>query len=130
MRLYRGLTEDGKLVYGLLVYDFALRLGVGEWYKYLAIQIDDGKHIKVIPKTVGQSTGLKDKKSKKIYEGDIIDGEWEVRWWSDEAEFVLCNPIGEQNINTCAKEEFTKLSLVDSEIIGNIHQNPELLEIK
>ncbi len=71
MKKYRGKPIDGgDWVYGLPVYDFAL--GAKEWHKYLAIQINSGKHIKVHPKSIGMETGRKDKKSTKIYEGDRI----------------------------------------------------------
>lgn len=76
----------------------------------------------VIPETVGQYTGLKDKNGKKIYEGDNYkEGEriWTVIWGAGMFLTDYANGSGQKFIN-----------YADIEIIGNIHDNPELLEQK
>lgn len=74
-----------------------------------------------------QYTGLKDKNSKEIYEGDIIfdeDGEYSKTVVISQAEEP--DPIGffAKDIYT---DESYALCEVDGEIIGNIYENPELL---
>lgn len=71
-----------------------------------------------------QFTGCYDVNGKEIYEGDIIKhryfsrkGVAEVRWSNQEACFLAFEPSGERVILR-----------PNSEIIGNIYQNPELLK--
>ncbi len=77
--------------------------------------------------TVEQYTGLKDENGKEIYEGDIVtlNGEWE------EIEHGDCSIVTFENGcfrvgNGYENEAGSYLS--DWRIIGNIHENPELLK--
>ena len=118
MKPYRGLTKEGKLVKG--------------WYcknpytkNDIIIGIDDFFPYEVIPETVGQQIGIKDKNGKEIYEGDIFDDCWVVRFF--DAHYLLCNPMDEPAIQ-CAKEVLDSNIAAHTEIIGYIHGNPELLK--
>lgn len=78
----------------------------------------------VIPKTVGQFTGVTDNNGKKIFEGDIVEcaGEDEllkVEWCEDTARFKLSAST------FCC--DFDNYWGYEIEVIDNIHDNPELL---
>lgn len=76
-------------------------------------------------KTLGEYTGLTDRTGNKIFEGDIVtsrmsSSKYQVVW--EECQFKIKDKWG--NIYT-PKQEF--LTHIEVEIIGNIHDNPELL---
>lgn len=76
-----------------------------------------------------QSTGLKDKNDKEIFEGDILDYKGRkalVRWHGSYASFIYRFVDELQNRNTEWKPLY--LAYMKCEIIGNIYENPELLE--
>lgn len=81
---------------------------------------------KVIPKTVGQYTGLTDKNGRKIFEGDILNTTNSncAIWYVDYKNTSFCCNQGNANYS-CVLDEFMQYS--DVEVIGNIHDNPELL---
>jgi len=115
---------------------------IEEWiYGYYWKQRDD-KHwirpveaigsfsIQVIPETVGQYTGLKDKNEKEIYEGDIIKSP--VWKWTNkiikfqEGSFIIANSKG-SNYKPSRVLNRHKIRHENIEIIGNIYENPELI---
>jgi uncharacterized phage protein (TIGR01671 family) len=68
-------------------------------------------------------TGLKDKNSKEIYKGDIID-------FFGEKYPVIYRAGGFWAEYSKTQKDHLFLYAIDSEVIGNIHENPELLETK
>ena len=105
----------------------------GEWFYGDLIHLNHCVSIRskdcarsVVPETVGQYTGLADKNCKKIFEGDLIrsteTGETAiVQWFSEHSAFMIwcktSNQVG--FLYECEK------SII--EVIGNIHDNPELI---
>ena len=79
---------------------------------------------------IEQYTGLKDKNGKEIYEGDIMRFDaidYEIYWSFDFSGWHNRRVDGEERFyGANSFEEVIKFG----KVIGNIHENPELLEVK
>jgi uncharacterized phage protein (TIGR01671 family) len=136
--LFRGKRKDnGEWIEGFYVCNrysigFAKEPAIYENHYIYTKRIDSEKwfktiQVEVIHETVGQFTGLTDKNGKKIFEGDIVEITWkgniicvgDIRYDEASCRFVIYEnyifPYGFDNTNTF-------------EVIGNIHDNPELLK--
>ena len=80
----------------------------------------------VNPETVGQYTGLEDKNGTKIFEGDITNHhshKTTVSWKWSENYNQICGVEADGT-----HRFYFSIDSVNLEIIGNIHDNPELVE--
>lgn len=116
---FRGKRVDnGKWVYG---YYQELVDSVNHLYW---INEPNGDITDVVPETVGQYTGLKDRDGVEIYEGDVLifDGYKFVILWNEErGGFHMDYWMFDEQYDL---SEFSQTS----EIISNIHDDPELME--
>lgn len=111
--LFRGKrTDDGKWVYGDLTHS-VYKIGDTCVGKY---GCEIGMH-QVDPSTVWQYTGLTDKNGKRIFEGDVVDA---VRS-GDETWRCVVSDIRKIPAEMCGS------NVKSMDIVGNIHDNPELL---
>lgn len=124
--------EDEDFVYGSLI------ISEDKYYILLDV-LDNIKRddyavymVEVRPETIGQYTGLKDRNMKEIYEGDIV----KFRFKEDREEFPdLIGYIEYQSTFAAFrimsnqgsfKIDITEIKFIEK--IGNIYDNPELLE--
>lgn len=131
--LFRGKNLLGKWIEG----DLLQYLGCEK--KHIVRHSTGAGGQEVIPSTIGEYTGLKDKNGKRIFEGDIVTYEDAVADFEGYHDDVFLN-CGEVGISTWDGIYFTNRqtvdmsdlyeseTMVDCEIIGNIYDNPELLE--
>ena len=124
--LFRGKrVSAGEWVYGSPIFQdgyVLIRFWNSEEFEY--------EEYLVIPESVTEFTGLTDKNGKKIFEGDVVkglflhslpvnglvtfrDGAFGLLWYRGETEMFWA---------------FTSICNVEYEIIGNIHDTPELLK--
>ena len=133
--IFRGKRLDnGEWVEGYFV-----NLWLMHYQKHQPIITDNNAvSYDVDPSTVGQYTGLTDKNDKKIFEGDIVDASNE--WWNAAGPAGHDSPVilVEWGSDLCGFEPFANydcdcgvyINAKNCEVLGNIHDNPELLKMR
>lgn len=80
--------------------------------------------------TLGQYTGIKDKNGTKIFEGDIVKGNFPYAKigkiiWDKKRCGMYVKPIS--IFGRAAYDKYYKLNSCSLEVVGNIYDNPELV---
>lgn len=133
--LFRGKVADepNEWVYGYLsdantihkIFDNGKTCGIG--------------YFTIIPETVGQYTGLQDMNGTKIFEGDIVqfeDAVADFEGYHDDVFLnrgLVCFSDGGYYITNRQTVKMSDLGYkgkMDCEVISNIHDNPELMEVR
>jgi uncharacterized phage protein (TIGR01671 family) len=77
------------------------------------------------PETIGQFTGLKDRNGTEIYEGDVV----KVDSWSCYFKIVWDEYYAHFKPEKMGTDQGRRMDHIpECEVIGNIHENPELLK--
>ena len=129
--LFRGKKQNGEWLYGDLVH-------YGDKILIFSENAQNSPdYYEVIPETVGQFTGLTDKNGVKIFEGDFLNVEMfkiDIGYFNS---VFFCESI--QNYKCISTEYQGNQNFIEDDskyclgnykkvVIGNIHDNPELLK--
>lgn len=129
---FRGKSiDEGKWVYGDLLQFYLNGEPVKTNFSILPFEVEkidehtyENQPVSICYDTIGQFTGMYDCNGKEIYEGDILrtsiskNGIGFVSWNIENASFVVQMKNSAQWYNLWSGYE----------VIGNIHDNPELLK--
>lgn len=129
---FRGKSiDEGKWVYGDLLQFYLNGEPVKTNFSILPFEVEkidehtyENQPVSICYDTIGQFTGMYDCNGKEIYEGDILrtsiskNGIGFVSWNIENASFVVQMKNSAQWYNLWRGYE----------VIGNIHDNPELLK--
>lgn len=132
--MFRGKMDDGEWVYGSFCMDareqFNGLCGVDGFIRLHDKTKGKMQTYEVDRETVGQYTGLKDKNGKRIFEGDIVLGLFHYELAAKGVVTFRDGAFGLRWNRGKVREfsAFTSICNVDYKVIGNIHDNPELLE--
>ena len=123
---YRVWDKELRTMLDVSLIDFKKGVLVGEHWEFGETNFMSFDEIVIM-----QTTGLLDKNGKEIFEGDIVDykgREAVVKWHGSYASFIYRFVDGLKE--RVSEWEPLYLAYLKCEVIGNIYENPELLEVK
>ncbi len=127
--VFRGKTANGVWVHGSLAYSDNIEPAI--YFEVGKGSVKTFDFVYVRPETVGQFTGLIDKNGNKIFEGDILSNKTAMSMYSEYGEkytVKYCDDLGKFECDyQFGIERYLKIGC---EVIGNIHDNPDLLSDK
>lgn len=127
--LFRGKTDNGEWVKGVPFFEEDRCYIIEDLFICDEYDCTGAVNTMVIPETVGQYTGLTDKNGTKIFEGDIVKIHYDSAIWGNSREVVF--EEGQWFFKDNAKTQKSYIGAWGNsvvEVIGNIHDNPELLK--
>lgn len=136
--VFRGKRiDDGEWVEGYITEHTMIPADMQSYIGWIIASKPTGLYeydlYEVDPDTVGQYTGLKDKNGKRIFEGDILKDYWgkvyEVIFTTKQCGFMVDCKIAPSEHET-GRYRIGEAWCDTIQVIGNIHDNPELLEVR
>lgn len=119
----------GDWVYGYLIGNDVI---VGDAVVFYGDYLKCEYWYRVTPETVGQFTGLTDEKGNEIYEGDLVstdlDRHFNVVQYRNGSFMFQCYDDGKTYYDYAFSSYEDETQLDFGKVIGNIYENPELLE--
>lgn len=129
--LFRGKRIDnGEWVYGYFYEECGATYIIEDRQKETMLNRNTPNVI--IPETIGQFTGLTDKNGVKVFEADVLSSKSPYRYYvkyKDTAFYVYhceIKDVDKTPYRWGLLSRFNELG-IEVEVIGNIHDNPELL---
>lgn len=137
--LFRGKRIDnGEWIVGSLIVDKHQDIETGEQIEIIGIYPSEYKDFskRIYPSTICQCAGLKDKNGNLIWENDIIEcklgkavviwdkSEWRIKWLDDLGWKKDLHYWAVKDLHYWATDDGGKIK-----VIGNVFDNPDLLEV-